>query len=98
MPSEDAHVYDVIAEPPVAGAVHETESFDWLATADAAGAPGVAGTVVTVTAAEALDAAEVPAALVAVTVNVGVAPEANPVRTIGDDDPVAVWPVLAVTV
>ncbi len=64
----------------------------------AVGAEGVAGTVVTVTAAEAAEAAEVPAALVAVTVNVGVADEAIPVTTIGEDAPVAVWPVLAVTV
>ncbi len=64
----------------------------------AVGADGVAGTVVTVTAADAADAADVPAALVAVTVNVGVADEAIPVTTIGEDAPVAVWPVLAVTV
>jgi hypothetical protein len=51
-----------------------------------------------VTAAEASDACDVPAALVAVTVNVGVADEAIPVTTIGEDDPVAVCPVLAVTV
>jgi hypothetical protein len=66
------------------------------ATAD--GAVIVAGTVVTVTAAEAVDAAEVPAALVAVTVNVGVAAEAIPVKVKGEDAPVAVCPVLAVTV
>ena len=59
---------------------------------------GALGTVVTVTAAEATDAAEVPAALVAVTVNVGVADVAIPVTTRGDDAPVIVWPVLAVTV
>ena len=64
----------------------------------AVGAEGVAGTVVTVTAAEALDAAEVPAALVAVTVNVGVAVEAIPVTVKGDDAPDAVCPVLAYTV
>jgi hypothetical protein len=58
----------------------------------------VAGTVVTVTAADGSEAAEVPAAFVAVTVNVGVAVEAIPVTTIGEDDPVAVCPVLAVTV
>ena len=57
-----------------------------------------AGTVETVTAEEATDAAEVPAALVAVTVNVGVAAEAIPSTTSGEDAPVAVWPVLAVTV
>lgn len=87
----------MIADPPVAGAVHETESFPADGD-DAEGALGVAGTVVTVTAADALDAVEVPAAFVAVTVNVGVAAEAIPSTTIGEDDPVAVWPVLAVTV
>lgn len=50
------------------------------------------------TADEADEAAEVPAALVAVTVKVGVADDAIPVTTIGEDAPVAVCPVLAVTV
>jgi hypothetical protein len=59
---------------------------------------GACGTVVANTEAEAEDAAEVPAALVAVTVNVGVADEAIPVTVSGEDAPVAVWPVLAVTV
>ena len=66
--------------------------------ATAEGAVIVAGTVVTVTAALAVDAAEVPAALVAVTVNVGVAADAIPVTVKGEDAPVAVCPVLAVTV
>ncbi len=39
---------------------------------------------------------EVPAAFEAVIVNVGVAPDANPVITIGEEDPVPVCPVLAV--
>jgi hypothetical protein len=88
--SEEDHVYPVIAEPPVAGAVQDTVSDARLAFVTADGAPGVAGTVVTVTADEAVDAVEVPAALVAVTVNVGVAAEAIPVTTIGDDAPEAV--------
>jgi hypothetical protein len=88
--SDDAQEYPVIAEPPVAGAVQDTVSDARLAFVTADGAPGVAGTVVTVTAADAVDAAEVPAALVAVTVNVGVAAEAIPVTTRGDDAPVAV--------
>ena len=91
-------MYPVIADPPVAGAVQDTVSDAKLAFVAAEGAPGVAGTVVTVTAAEAEEACDVPAALVAVTVNVGVAAEAIPVTTNGDDAPVAVWPVLAVTV
>ena len=69
-----------------------------MTPAVAVGADGVAGTVVTVTAADAAEAADVPAALVAVTVKVGVAPEAIPVTVSGDDAPVAVCPVLAVTV
>ena len=55
---------------------------------------GVAGTVVTVTEAEAADAGEVPAALVAVTVIVVTAPEPNPVIVKGDDEPVALCVVL----
>jgi hypothetical protein len=86
----------VIALPPFAGAVQETESASTPAIA--VGAEGVAGTVVTVTAAEAADAADVPAALVAVTVKVTDAEEAIPPTPIGEDEPVAVCPVLAVTV
>ena len=78
------------------GAVHDTVSLSTPAVA--VGAAIVAGTVVTVTAADAEDAAEVPAALVAVTVNVGVADEAIPDTTIGEAEPVPVCPVLAVTV
>ena len=59
---------------------------------------GACGTVVTITELDAADAAPVPAALVPVTVKVAVADEAIPVTIIGDDDPVAVCPVLAVTV
>ena len=84
------------ADPPFAGAVKATEFESTPAVAT--GADIVAGFVVTVTAAEAADAAEVPAALVAVTVKVGVAVEAIPVTVIGDAEPVPVWPVLAVTV
>ena len=95
-PSEDAQVYRVIALPPFTGAVQVTVS--WLTPAVAVGAAGVAGTVVTVTASDGSDATDVPAAFVAVTVNVGVADEAIPVTTKGEDAPVAVCPVLAVTV
>jgi hypothetical protein len=86
----------VIADPPLLGAVQLSVSK--FTPVVAIGADGVAGTVVTVTAGEAVDAAEVPAAFVALTVNVGVAPEAIPVTVIGEDAPVAVCPVLAVTV
>ena len=86
----------MIADPPFAGAVQETVSK--FTAVVAVGADGVAGTVVIVTAAEAEDAAEVPAAFDARTVNVGVAVDAIPVTVIGEDEPVAVCPVLAVTV
>ena len=95
-PSDDAQEYDVIAAPPFAGAVQETVSLSTPAVA--IGALICAGTVVTVTAEEADEAADVPAALVAVTVNVGVAAEAIPSTVMGEDAPVAVCPVLAVTV
>ena len=95
-PSEDVQVYVVIADPPLFGAVQDTVSLSTPAVA--VGAAIVAGTVVTVTAEDAEDAAEVPAALVAVTVNVGVAEEAIPDTMIGEAEPVPVCPVLAVTV
>jgi hypothetical protein len=56
----------------------------------AVGADGVAGTVVIVGALDASEAAEVPAALLAVTVNVGVELEVKPVTVIGEDAPEAV--------
>ena len=43
-------------------------------------------------------AGDVPATFVAVTVIVATASDANPVSVNGEDDPVAVWPVLAVAV
>lgn len=87
-PSEDAQVYEVIADPPFAGAVQEIVS--WSTAVVAVGAPGVAGTVVINTPVEAEDAADVPAAFVAVTVYVGDVSEGRPVIVIGEDDPVAV--------
>jgi len=96
VPSDPVTVNDVIANPPFAAAEKAIEFS--LTPAVGIGADIVAGTVVTVTAAEAEEAAEVPAALVAVTVNVGVAVEAIPVTIIGEDEPVPVCPVLAVTV
>jgi hypothetical protein len=62
-------VYPVIGEPPLlAGAVHDTAA--WLLPAMAVTAVGAPGTVEGVTAVLGADAVEVPAALVAVTVNV----------------------------
>ena len=87
--SDDAQVYPVIAEPPVAGAVQETASE--RAEVVTVGALGVAGTVVAVIEAEALEASEVPDAFVAVTVNVYAVLDCKPVTVSGDDDPVAVY-------
>jgi len=91
---------DVNAVPPVAdpvGRVHDIV-FVLADVADAETPVGLFGIVVTVTADEVDDASDVPEAFVAVTVKVGVAPAAIPVTVIGDDAPVAVCPVLAVTV
>lgn len=74
------------------------DKVSWFTPAVAVGFAIVAGTVVTVTAEDAADAADVPEALVAVTVNVGVDVDVRPVTTTGEDAPVAVCPVLAVTV
>jgi hypothetical protein len=68
-PGEAVTVYPVIAEPPsLAGAVHDTAA--WAFPAVPLTPVGAPGTVHGVTAAEAADAAEVPATFVAVTVNV----------------------------
>ena len=81
----------MIALPPsLVGGVKLTVASPLPATADTpVGAPG---TVLGVTAVEALDAADVPAAFVAVTVNVYAVPFARPVTTIGLLAPVAVMP------
>ena len=68
VPSDPVTVKIVIALPPVAGAVKAIE-FEFT-PAVAVGADIVAGTVVAVIDDEAVDAADVPAAFVAVTVNV----------------------------
>ena len=67
-PGEDVTVYEVIAEPPVVGAVHDTVTCVLPNTPDTP--VGASGTVEGTTAEDALDAEPVPAALVAVTVNV----------------------------
>jgi len=64
---------DVSALPPVADPVGRVHDIVFV--------------LVTVTADEADDAADVPEAFVAVTVKVGVAPAAIPVTVIGDDAP-----------
>ena len=83
---------DVIVVPPFAdplGRVHDIV-FVLADVADAETLVALLGAVVTVTEDEADDAADVPEAFVAVTVNVGVAPAAIPVTVIGEDAPVAV--------
>jgi hypothetical protein len=98
-PGEAVTVYPVIAEPPLlAGAVHDTPA--WALPAVPPTPVGAPGTVRGVTAALAADAAEVPAALVAVTVNVYAVPLVRPV-TVADVAPVVVAvapPGAAVTV
>ena len=74
-PSEAAQTYEVIAEPPFAGAVQETVSKSTPVVA--VGALGVAGTVVTVTEEDVVPLA-VPAAFVPFTVNVYEVFDANP--------------------
>lgn len=97
MPSDDIHLREVIGFPPVCGSDQDRTSCPL--TVDVAEAEvGNPGTVVTVTAAEVAETGDIPAAFVALTVNVGVAPEANPVTTIGEDDPVTAVPELGVTV
>jgi hypothetical protein len=77
-----------MADPPVAGAVHETVSLSTPAVA--VGLPGVFGTVVAVMLAEAEEASDVPYEFVAVTVNVYAVSDCNPVTEIGEEDPVFV--------
>jgi hypothetical protein len=89
-PSEDFTRYPVIVDPPVAGAVQDTVSK--LTPVVAVGAFGAAGTVVANTPADAEDAADVPAALVAVTVNVYVVFDRRPVTVIGEAEELAVNP------
>ena len=91
-PGEDVTVYPVIAAPPVfAGAVKLTVAPPLLPVAETpVGAPGAMAAGVT--ADEALEAAPVPMALVAVTVKVYAVPLVSPVTVIGDEAPVAVRP------
>tara|TARA_B110000977_G_scaffold61119_1_gene82992 strand:- start:5575 stop:6063 length:489 start_codon:yes stop_codon:yes gene_type:complete len=92
-------------DPPATGAVQETVSVSvpamfWSAVGIGEltdGSEGVPGTVVTVTAAEAAEAGPAPSELDATTVNVGVDEESNPVTVTGDEAPVPVSPVEAVT-
>jgi hypothetical protein len=68
-PGEDVTVYPVMVLPPVeAGALKAT--LTWALPAVATGLVGAPGTVIGVTAPDATEATEFPAALVATTVNV----------------------------
>ena len=86
-PGEDVTMYPVTDAPPLsAGAVQDTtdETFAVDVAETAVGTPGaVAGTA----AAEAVEAAEVPEAFVAVTLNVYEAPLVRPVTLHGFDRP-----------
>lgn len=97
MLSVEVHLREVIALPPVFASPQDKTSCPFTddVTAPELGAPG---TVVTVTAADAAEAKDIPDAFVALTVNVGVAKVASPVITIGEDDPVTAVPTLGVTV
>ena len=87
-PGDDVTVYPVIDAPPVTGADHETTTCPLPAEADTpVGAPG---TVDGVALEEAVDAAPVPDAFVAVTVNVYAVPFVNPV-TVQLTDEVVHW-------
>jgi hypothetical protein len=85
-----------MVEPPVAFAVNGTETTP-EEPPEAVPIVGACGTVVGVAEEEALDALDVPLALVAVTVYVRAVPTASEIR-IGDEEPVAVPPEEEVTV
>ncbi len=77
-PGVDVTVYELIAAPPLDGAVHDTT--DWVLAAPVAlTAVGAPGTVEGTTAADALEAAPVPDTFVAVTLNVYEVPFVRPV-------------------
>jgi hypothetical protein len=95
----------VIEDPPLFGALQDTESVDvpvWFVPDEGVGvltdgAAMVAGTVVIVIAVVADEEPESPDALEATTVKVGVLEEPSPSTVTGDEDPVPVCPVEAVT-
>jgi hypothetical protein len=89
-PGEEVAVNVVMVLPPVAPAVYPTVAEALPAVAvPIVGAPG---TVVAVMLAVAADAALVPIALVAVTVNVYEVDDVKPVTVNGEDAPEAVSP------
>jgi hypothetical protein len=87
-PGLDVAVYADTALPPVAPAVYVTVAEALPAVA--APIVGACGTVVAVIELDALEAGEVPAADVAVTVNVYAVADCNPVTVIGELAPVPV--------
>lgn len=82
----------VIGLPPLDGALQDTVS--WLAEEVTVGAFILAGTVVIFIDEDPAEAAEVPAAFVAVTVKTTSISDPNPSTVSGDEAPVAVWFVL----
>ena len=89
-PGDDVTVYEVIAEPPVAGAVQLTVacSFPRVAETDV----GASGVVAGVTGSDGEEGAELPTPFLANTVKVYAVPLVNPVTVSGDSDPDAVNP------
>ena len=90
-PGVDVAAYDVIAEPPLeAGGVNVTVACALPAAAvPIVGGPGTAAGV---TLLEGADAGPVPAALVAVTVNVYAVPLVSPLTMIGEAAPLVAMP------
>ena len=90
-PGLDVTVYEVILDPPLFPGA-EKVIVAWPLPRVAVPIVGASGVVAGVTALDALDALLVPAAFVAVTVNVYVVPFVRPVMTIGEDPADAVNP------
>ena len=86
----------MVAPPLFVGGVNVMVACALLDVAD--GDVGASGTVAGVTGLDEMDDTPVPAALVAVTVNVYEVPFVSPVMVIGEDVPVPTPPGLPVTV
>jgi hypothetical protein len=85
-PGVDVTVYEVIAAPPsLTGAVNVIVACKSPAVATTE--VGASGTVTVATAFDGSDGSELPAALFAITVNVYVSPDVNPVTVMGDETP-----------
>lgn len=92
LPGLDVTVYDVIALPPFETGAEKLTLALVLLTATTAPIVGAPGTVASITLLEAPDAAPVPIALLATTVNVYAVPGVRVVMVIGFVAPTAVNP------